>query len=43
MQFYFDLYGHALAQEPLIRDHEIYNLEDPLVFIYFHLQIDCLQ
>ena len=44
MQVDFDLYGHALAQEPLLRDHEMYNLEDPLlVFIYFHLQINCLK
>ena len=27
----YDFYGHALAQEPLFRGHEIYNLGRPFL------------
>ena len=33
----FDLYSHALTQEPLPRSHEIYNFGRPLVIITLYL------
>ena len=35
---HYDLYGHALAQEPLTRGHDIFSiLVDPsLIMIYLH-------
>ena len=32
----YDLYSHALAQEPLPRGHEIYNFGRPCLVHYYY-------
>ena len=38
MHFYYDLYGHALAQEPLPGGHEINNFGRPFLGHHYYTQ-----